>query len=102
MVSVWFESLNNSKILDEKAILSGQELQEITTAVDLISGMNMTVASAVEEQSVTAEEINRSIDNLKSMAVESDAHSQDTLKEVVELLSLARDMQSLLNRFKVE
>ncbi|MCC2604278.1 methyl-accepting chemotaxis protein [Planctobacterium marinum] len=101
-VSVMEESLNNSKILDEKAILSGQALQEITTAVDLISGMNMTVASAVEEQSVTAEEINRSIDNLKSMAVESDAHSQDTLKEVVELLSLARDMQSLLNRFKVE
>ncbi|BDX06804.1 methyl-accepting chemotaxis protein [Planctobacterium marinum] len=101
-VSVMEESLNNSKILDEKAILSGQALQEITTAVDLISGMNMTVASAVEEQSVTAEEINRNIENLKSMAVESDAHSQDTLKEVVALLSLARDMQTLLNRFKVE
>lgn len=101
-VTVMEESLNNSKILDEKALLSGQALQEITTAVDQISGMNMTVASAVEEQSVTAEEINRSIENLKSMAVESDAHSQDTLKEVVALLSLARDMQNLLNRFKVE
>lgn len=101
-VAVMEESLNNSKILDEKALLSGQALQEITTAVDQISGMNMTVASAVEEQSVTAEEINRSIENLKSMAVESDAHSQDTLKEVVALLSLARDMQNLLNRFKVD
>lgn len=101
-VSVMEKSLNNSKILDEKAILSGQALQEITTAVDAISGMNMTVASAVEEQSVTADEINRSIDNLKAMAVESDQHSQDTLTEVTALLQLAQNMQSLLNRFKVD
>lgn len=101
-VSAMQESLNNSKILDEKAALSGQALQEITSAVDAISGMNLTVASAVEEQSVTAEEINRSIDNLKAMAIESDDHSKDTLKEVQSLTQLATNMQSLLNRFKVD
>ncbi len=101
-VNVMAESLNNSKILDEKAILSGQALQEITTAVDAISGMNLTVASAVEEQSVTAEEINRSIDSLKAMAIESDKHSQQTHQEVTGLLSLATQMQALLDRFKVQ
>lgn len=101
-VAAMDESLNNSKILDEKASLSGQALQEITSAVDAISGMNMTVASAVEEQSVTAEEINRSIDNLKSMAIESDNHSKDTISEVKSLTTLATSMQTLLNRFKVD
>lgn len=101
-VAAMDESLNNSKILDEKASLSGQALQEITSAVEAISGMNMTVASAVEEQSVTAEEINRSIDTLKSMAIESDNHSKDTISEVKSLTNLATSMQALLNRFKVD
>lgn len=101
-VAAMDESLNNSKVLDEKAAMSGQALQEITSAVDAISGMNITVANAVEEQSVTAEEINRSIDNLKAMAIESDSHSKDTLTEVQSLTDLATDMQALLNRFKVD
>lgn len=96
------ESLNNSKVLDEKAILSDQALQEITSAVDAIPGMNMPVAGAVEEQSVTAEEINRSIDSLKAMAVESDNDSNDTLTELKSLTELATNMQPLLNRFKVD
>lgn len=101
-VTAMQESLNNSKILDEKAALSGQALKEITSAVDAISGMNLTVASAVEEQSVTAETINSSIDSLKAMAIESDDHSKDTLKEVQSLTQLASSMQALLNRFKVD
>ena len=57
----------------------------MTSAVDAIPGMNMTVAGAVEEQSVTAEEINRSIDSQKAIAVESDNDSKDTLTELKSL-----------------
>lgn len=95
-------SLENSHQLDDKAGLSGQALEEITSSVDAISGMNLMVASAVEEQSVTAVEINRNVEHLKESAIDADQHAMQTLKEVSNLLELADDMQSLLNRFKTE
>lgn len=101
-VEVMAESMNNSKLLDEKASQSGQALQEITQAVSEISGMNMTVASAVEEQSVTAQGINNSISQLKNLAIESDEHAQETVTKVQSLISQAGKIQQLLNRFKVE
>ena len=96
------ESLDNSNVLDEKAVQSGQALQDIALSVDAIAGMNMTVASAVEEQSVTSEEISRSIEHLKEKAIESDQRAQQTLAKIDSLTGLAAEMQVLLNRFKVE
>lgn len=101
-VKVMEESLANSKVLDEKAEQSGNALKDINDSVDSIAGMNLTVASAVEEQSVTAVEINRSVDSLKVMAIESDEHAQETQNKVKSLVKLASDIQGLLNRFKTE
>lgn len=100
-VLVMQQSLNNSQALDEKAILSGQALQAIEKSVGAISGMNINVASAVEQQSVTAEQISQSIDRLKNMALDSDQHASQTLDKINSLTRLASDMQLLLNRFKI-
>lgn len=99
-VAVMEKSLSSSVILDEKAELSGKALQDITQSVDVISGMNTTVASAVEAQSKTALEINSSVDNLKLMAVESNQYAQETQQKMSDLVTLSRDIESLLDRFK--
>src|SRR5690606_35209417 len=44
---------------------AGQALEDITNAVNIINDVNTQIASAAEEQSAVAEEINRNITNIK-------------------------------------
>jgi len=52
----------------KQAEKAGESLLVITTAVDRIDSMNAQIATAVEEQSSVAEEINRNIVNISEIA----------------------------------
>jgi methyl-accepting chemotaxis protein len=85
----------------EQAAKAGEALQSITGVVDNIKSMNMQIASAAEEQSATAEEINRNIVNISEVAQETAGGSQQTASASDELARLASDLQSQVSKFKV-
>lgn len=85
----------------EQAAKAGEALQSITGVVDNIMSMNMQIASAAEEQSSTAEEINRNIVNISEVAQETAGGSQQTASASDELARLASDLQSQVAKFKV-
>jgi methyl-accepting chemotaxis protein len=85
----------------EQAAKAGEALQSITGVVDNIKSMNMQIASAAEEQSSTAEEINRNIVNISEVAQETAGGSQQTASASDELARLASDLQSQVGKFKV-
>lgn len=85
----------------EQAAKAGEALQSITGVVDNIKSMNMQIASAAEEQSATAEEINRNIVNISEVAQETAGGSQQTASASDELARLASDLQSQVGKFKV-
>ncbi len=86
----------------EQAAKAGEALQAITGVVDNIKGMNMQIASAAEQQSATAEEINRNIVNISEVSQETAGGSQQTASASDELARLASDLQGQVSKFKIE
>ncbi|QVW25576.1 methyl-accepting chemotaxis protein [Pseudomonas hormoni] len=77
------------------------ELAAITQTVSLIQAMNMQIATAAEEQSAVAEEINRSVLNVRDVAEQSAAASEETAASTMELARLGNELQQQVGRFKV-
>ena len=85
----------------EQASLAGASLETITKSVTTISDMNMQIASAAEEQSSVADEINRNIATI-SQSADNTAHgSQQTAIAGDELARLAAELRELVGHFKV-
>ncbi|MBL4815124.1 MAG: methyl-accepting chemotaxis protein [Shewanella sp.] len=86
---------------NEKANLAGQALTEIVHSVDNISNMNIQIATAAEEQTCVAEDINRSIIAISDIATSSTLASQDLTSSVEELAALSESMRSQVGQFKL-
>ena len=77
---------------------AGNSLEAITESVAVISDMNTLIASAAEEQSSVAEEINRNIHSLHELA-NTTTSSADTLDHVsTDLAGLSEQLQMLLRK----
>jgi methyl-accepting chemotaxis protein len=80
---------------------AAESLAEIAGAVATINDMNTQIASAAEEQSAVAEEINRNVVNISQAAVQSANGSAQTASSSEDLARLAAQLQSLVGRFKM-
>ncbi|MDP1708254.1 MAG: methyl-accepting chemotaxis protein, partial [Gammaproteobacteria bacterium] len=79
----------------------GVSLESITQVAANISDMNTQIASAAEEQSKVAEEINRNIVNISQVAGQATTGTQQTAEASNELARLATGLQSLVARFRL-
>ena len=80
---------------------AGDSLELITNAVSSINDMNTQIASAAEEQSAVAEEINRNVVNINDMAEMISDGSQQTAKSSNDLEALASQLQNVVSRFRI-
>jgi len=80
---------------------AGESLDTITTSITNINDMNMQIASAADEQSSVAEEINKNIISINDVAEESVAAATQTSNASQEMATLADDLQMLVSRFKI-
>lgn len=85
----------------EQAIKTNDALDAITRAISVINDMNMQIASASEEQSSVAEEINKNVVNVKRVAEENAVASNQTSSSSAEIARLAEDLGQLVSQFKV-
>ena len=85
----------------EQAAKAGEALEAITSVVDRIKSMNMQIASAAEEQSTTAEEINRSIVNISDVSEEAASGAQQTANSSDDLARLAIELQEQVSKFDI-
>ena len=80
---------------------AGESLTTITNAIASINDMNTQIASAAEEQSAVAEEINRNIVNINDMAAMISGGSHQTSEAGNELEVQAEKLQTIVSRFKI-
>ncbi|MFJ3680281.1 methyl-accepting chemotaxis protein [Pseudomonas sp. NPDC090208] len=80
---------------------AGGALDSITRTVSTIQNMNQQIATAGEEQSVVAEQINRSVLNVSDIAQQTAASSEQTAAASVELERLGMQLQGLVGKFRV-
>jgi methyl-accepting chemotaxis protein len=97
--------LDNSRTLTESSVeltrRAGGSLTNITRTVSAIQAMNQQIAAAAEQQSAVAEEINRSVLNVRDVSEQTSAATEETAASSVELARLGTHLQMLVGRFKV-
>jgi len=85
----------------ELARKAGASLENITSTVSSIQSMNQQIAAAAEQQSAVAEEISRSILNVRDVSEQTAAASDETASASVELARLGGQLQTLVSQFRV-
>lgn len=80
---------------------AGELLADIAEGVSAISDRNLQIATAAEEQSAVAEDINRNIVEINDVAIQVSAGAEQTAMTSLELARLAEQQQQLVGRFKV-
>lgn len=80
---------------------AAQALESITKAVSVINDMNTQIASAAEEQSAVADDINRNVINIGQVANEVAGGADESTRASAELTKLAEQQRRLINQFKV-
>ncbi|MFN2348964.1 MAG: methyl-accepting chemotaxis protein, partial [Thioalkalivibrio sp.] len=84
----------------EEAALAGESLARIRAAVDAITDMNHQIASAAEEQSAVADNMNQSVVTINHVAEETSAGALQTANASEELAQLALRLQQLAGHFR--
>ncbi len=76
-------------------------LQRIGDAVGVITDMNLQIASAAEEQSSVADEINRNISSIRDVTEAISSQAAESAEVSQKLNSLANHQQQLMSQFRV-
>ena len=79
---------------------AGEALERIAQAVGTINTLNAQIASAAEEQSAVAEEMNRNITRINGLADENGQGAQETATASGELADLAGGLKMLVGQFR--
>ena len=88
-----------------ESVLQAEEadaaLMSITQAVSVINDMNIQIASAAEQQSAVAEDINRNVANIDGVAHAVAGGAAESSEASAGLTKLAEHQRRLINQFKV-
>jgi len=83
------------------ALQTESALGSIAAAVSVIHQMNQQIAAAAEQQSSVAEEINRSVTNIRSSADQSALAMEGTAASSIELAHLSNELQGMVGHFRL-
>jgi len=101
VVQVMEQSQSRTQRSVEQADAAAEALQAITQAVSLINDMNNQIASAAEEQSAVAEDINRNVTKIGQVAQDVAGGAEEASQASAGLTRLAEQQRRLINQFKV-
>lgn len=97
--------------MDAARVRAGESVEQVENAagslnsiageVSAISGMNLQIATAAEEQSAVAEEINRNISSISQIADTTSQGASDTHRHSETLVGLADDLRKLVSQFRL-
>ncbi|MCQ4327012.1 methyl-accepting chemotaxis protein [Stutzerimonas stutzeri] len=101
VVAVMEQSQSRTLHSVEQASAAAEALLAITQAVSLINDMNNQIASAAEEQSAVAEDINRNVNNIGEVAQQVAGGAEEASQASAGLTRLAEQQRRLINQFRV-
>jgi len=98
-------TLDASRTLTDSSVelsrQAGSALGHITRTVSTIQAMNQQISAAGEEQSSVAEQINRSVLNVRDVSEQTAASSEETAASSIELARLGVQLQEMVGKFRV-
>lgn len=85
----------------ELAGQAGQSINQITQSISAILGMNMQIATAAEEQSYTAEEINKNIVKVVGLIGSLNRDAQKSAQIAQQLDTTAKGLETQISHFAI-
>ncbi|CAK0778606.1 hypothetical protein CCP3SC15_6040003 [Gammaproteobacteria bacterium] len=85
----------------EQSALAVQSLEAISQAVTVITDMNIHIASASEEQSVVAEDVNRNIQDIAHRATQTAQGTAQTVQTSAQVATQAAQLRQMMERFQL-
>ena len=79
---------------------AGESLNNITKSVEVIANINTQIATAAEEQSHVAEEINQNVTKINDIAKQTASGAEETAQASTKLIGIADALQDLIKHFK--
>ena len=95
------EGRKQAQLSTRQAALARDALMDITSSVNRISEMNVQIATATEEQSAVAEEINRNVTGITDVSQRTASAAEQTARASEELSGLANELQETTRQFRV-
>ncbi|QBG35388.1 methyl-accepting chemotaxis protein [Litorilituus sediminis] len=89
-----------SKNCVEQVNKTGESLSRITAEISELANINIQIATAVEQQSVVAEQVNQNIVSISDMSAESEEHGKHAVELSHSLLDRLNQQHSLVEQFK--
>ncbi|MBL4940720.1 MAG: methyl-accepting chemotaxis protein [Colwellia sp.] len=89
-----------SSICVDLAKQTGESLQAINGEVSALADINAQIATAVEEQSVVAEQVNKNVISIRDMSSQSESSGLESVSLSHSLLGKLSDQHSLLQQFR--
>ncbi|MDP5292160.1 methyl-accepting chemotaxis protein [Oceanimonas sp. CHS3-5] len=97
--------MDHSAVMAEDTVATANEtgnaIQAMARAVSQIQQMNSQIATAAEQQSSVAEEINRSVFSIRELSEHSAAASDEAADNSARLADLGNELQQLVGRFRL-
>lgn len=100
-VKVMNDGRESAKTSVVKAASAGVALDTITAMITTMDEMSASIASAANQQSSVAEDINRGIVNISQVAEHTADGARDTLSAVATMSALSAQLQEAVSKFKV-
>jgi methyl-accepting chemotaxis protein len=101
VASVMSQSQKEASHSVTKAQQANDALTNIRESIGQITQMNFQIATAAEEQSLVAEEINRNTTNIKDLSQQVADSANIANEAMAEQKNISQEQQNLLNRFIV-
>ncbi len=95
------ESKDTTVAAVEKSRFANEALQTIRASIQQINDMNMQIASAAEQQSLVAEEINNNTFKIKDLSSQVAEAARLSNEQTQEQAAKVREQDNLLNKFVV-
>ena len=98
-VHVMGESREKAESSVDLAVKAGQALEAISGAIDAITDMNHQIATASEEQSAVADEINKNIVNISQVADTTALGAKQSVEATHETVDAIQRLNQLVSQF---
>jgi methyl-accepting chemotaxis protein len=98
-VHVMDSSQNSASHCVDTAARAGEAIQALNQTINIISDMNHQIATASEEQSVVADDIQRSVVNISQVAEETAAGAQQSTSAMKEIVQSLGQLTGLVDQF---
>jgi methyl-accepting chemotaxis protein len=85
----------------DNARVAGERFTEFMTQIRALSGANVSIASAAEEQSATTDGMSHMVQSIGSLTEETASITDQVVSSVQSLNAVANDLGEAVHRFKI-